>query len=130
MAIIYGCTNFSSVNYNSSATVDDGSCIITGNKHHNITGVLTQELLTAGSNANINSISLINVHASGVTCTVDLYVEKQLTGKFYIFKTVSLPAGVALVHDIVGLRDVIGEFGLFIKIAAASGTPAVDVILS
>jgi len=130
MHIVYGCTNSSSVNYNSSATVDDGSCVISGTKHHNITGVLTQELLGAGSNTSVSSISLTNVHASGVTCTIDLYIEKQLTGKFYIFKTVSLPAGVTLTHDIVGLRDTVGEFGLFIKIAAASGTPAVDVILS
>ena len=130
MHIIYGCTNSNSDNYNASATVDDGTCIITGTKHHNISGVLTQELLEAGSNTNISSISLTNVHATGVTCTVDLYIEKQITGKFYIFKTVSLPAGVVLAHDISGLRDDSGQFGLFIKIAAASGTAAVDVILS
>ena len=130
MAVIYGCTNSNAVNYNSLATVDDGSCVVLKIKHHNITGAVTQKLLGAGDSANISSISLTNVHASGVDCTVDLYVEKQLTGKFYIFKTLSLPLGVALVHNLTGLSDKNGEFDLFIKIAAASGTPAVDVILS
>ena len=129
MPIVYGCTNSSSVNYNASATVDDGSCIIAGTKHHNITGALTQELLVAGNNTNISSISLVNIEGTN-TCTVDLYVEKQLAGKFYLLKSVSLPNGVTLVHDIIGLSDVGGEFGLFIKLTAASGTPAVDVILS
>ena len=129
MPIIYGCTNPSSINYNSLATVDDGNCIITGTKHHNITGALTQLLLTAGSNVKISSISLVNIEGTN-TCDVDLYVEKQLTGKFYLLKKVALPNGVTLTHDIVGLRDIDGEFGLFIKLTAASGTPAVDVILS
>lgn len=129
MPIVYGCTNSSSVNYNSLATVDDGSCVISGTKHHNITGALTQELLAAGSNVNISSISLANIEGTN-TCTVDLYVEKQLTGKFYLLKKVALPNGVTLIHDLIGLRDLDGEFGLFIKLTAASGTPAVDVILS
>ena len=129
MSIVYGCTNSSSVNYNSLATVDDGSCVISGTKHHNITGELTQQLLAAGSNTNISSISLVNVHAD-TKCTVDLYTEKQPTGKFYLLKTVTLPVGVTLVHDVVGLRNIVGEFGLFIKLTkSASETPAVDVIL-
>jgi hypothetical protein len=130
MAVIYGCTNSSSANYNSLATVDDGSCVVSGTKHHNITGELTQRLLEAGNNVNVSSVSLVNIHAS-TKCTVDLYVEKQLTGKFYLLKGVSLPVGVTLVHDIVGLRDIVGEFGLFIKLTkSASETPTVDVILS
>ena len=128
MTVIYGCTNSSSVNYNSLATVDDGSCVISGTKHHNITGALTQQLLVAGNNTNISSISLVNIEGTN-TCTVDLYIEKQLTGKFYLLKAVSLPNGVTLTHDITGLSDMGGEFGLFIKLTAASGTPAVDVIL-
>ena len=115
MHIVYGCTNSSAVNYDSLANVDDGSCIITGAKHHNITGELTQELLAAGSNANVSSISLTNVNFGGSTL-IDLYIEKQLTGKFYLLKKVELPVGVTLTHDIVGLRDTVGEFGLFIKL--------------
>ena len=52
-------------------------------KQYNISGELTQELLAAGENVNVKSISLLNVHAS-TTCTVDLYIEKKLNGKFYL----------------------------------------------
>ena len=115
MAVVYGCTNFNSVNYNAKATIDDGSCVITGTKHHNITGELTQQLLAAGSNVNISSISLVNINFGGSTL-IDLYIEKQLTGRFYLLKRVELPTGVTLTHDIIGLRDIVGEFGLFIKL--------------
>ena len=115
MAIIYGCTNFNSANYNSLATVDDGSCIIAGTRLHNITGELTQQLLAAGNNINISSLSLTNINFGG-SALVDLYVERQLKGKFYLLKKVELPVGVTLTHDIVGLRDIVGEFGLFIKL--------------
>ena len=118
MAVIYGCTNSSSVNYNSLATVDDGSCVISGTKHHNITGELTQQLLIAGSNVNVSSISLTNVDSSTTTvdAVVDLFVERQLHGKFYLLKGVNIPVGATLIHDIVGLRDIGGEYGLFIKL--------------
>ena len=115
MPIVYGCTNSNSANFNPLATVDDGSCVITGAKHHNITGVLTQELVAAGSNNSISSISLTNVNFGGSTL-VDLYIEKQLTGKFYLLKKVELPTGVTLFHDIRGFNNSSGEFGLFIKL--------------
>ena len=101
-------------------------------RHFNITGELTQELLAAGDNVNISSISLTNVDSSTTTVdsTVDLYIEKKLTGKFYLLKSVSLPIGVTLFHDIVNFNNYSGEFGLFIKLTkSASETPAVDVIL-
>ena len=44
--------------------------------HHNISGELTQELLAAGDNAQVSSISLSNIHAD-TTCTVDLYNERH-----------------------------------------------------
>ena len=104
-------------------------------KHHNITGAssaaaeLTRELLAAGDNTKVSSISLTNVHAS-TKCSVDLYIEKKLTGKFYLLKSVILPIGVTLFHDIVSFNNFSGEFGLFIKLTkSASETPAVDVIL-
>ena len=52
-------------------------------QYFNITGALTQELIAAGSNVNASSIWLTNIHASDAV-TVDLYLEKKLTGKFYI----------------------------------------------
>ena len=98
-------------------------------KHHNITGEITKKLLAAGDNSKISSISLTNIHAS-TKCTVDLYIEKKLTGKFYLLKSVSLPIGVTLFHDIVSFNNYSGEFGLFIKLTkSASETPTVDVIL-
>ena len=100
--------------------------------HHNISGELTQELLAAGDNVNITSISLVNTHAS-TTCTVDLYIEKQLTGKFYIIKSLQLPVGSTLIleNNDIKFSNKAGQFGLYIKLTkGASETPVVDVIIS
>ena len=99
-------------------------------KHFNITSELTQELLAVGDNINISSISLTNIEGTNA-CTADLYIEKKLTGKFYLLKGVSLPIGATLLHDIKGFSNRANEFGLYIKLTkSASETPAVDVILS
>ena len=80
--------------------------------HHNISGELTQELLAVGDGVNVTSISLVNIHAS-TTCTVDLYIEKQLTGNDVKFSNKA------------------NQFGLYIKLTqGASETPTVDVIIS
>ena len=98
-------------------------------KYHNISGELTQELLAAGDGARIKSISLTNIHAS-TTCTVDLYIEKKLTGTYYIFKGVKLPTGAVLSHDF-SFDNSSGEYGLYLKLTkGASETPTVDVIMS
>ena len=81
--------------------------------HFNITGEVTQELLAAGDNYNISSISLTNVNFGGTTL-VDIYIEKELTGKFYLLKKVKLPIGVTLFHNIVSFDN--RHFGLFIKL--------------
>ena len=87
-------------------------------RHFNITGELTQELLAAGDNTNISSISLTNVDSTGtaVDADVDLYIEKKLTGKFYLLKSVKIPYGVTLFHDIKSFNNKTGEFGLYIKL--------------
>jgi len=82
--------------------------------YHNISGELTQELLVAGDDANISSISLANV-GKVQTTKVDLYIEKKLTGKFYILKDVSIPVGTTLTHDF-SIDNGGGEFGLYIKL--------------
>ena len=70
-----------------------------------------------------------NIHAS-TTCTVDLYIEKKLTGTYYVLKGVSLPVGAILSHDFV-FDNSVGEYSLYIKLTkGASETPTVDVILS
>ena len=99
-------------------------------RYHNISGELTQELLAAGDDVGVSSISLTNILAAGTTCTVDLYIEKKLTGTFYIIKGVSLPIGVILSHNFT-FDNSTGEFGLYIKLTkGASETPTVDVIIS
>ena len=104
-------------------------------RHFNITGELTHELLAAGSNTNVSSISLTNIDSSH-SSTVDLYIEKQLTGKFYLLKNVSIPVGVTLLHDVKGFNNKTSEFGLYIKLTkttlftlTGSIDPAASVIV-
>ena len=102
--------------------------------HSNISGEVTQELLAVGGGINVTSVSLANVHAS-IACSVDLYIEKKLTGKFYIIKTVEIPIGMTLVLDSndISFSNKSNQFGLFIKLTklgSGSGEPAVDVIIS
>ena len=81
---------------------------------HNISGELTQELLAAGDNVRVSSISLSNI-GKVQTTKVDLYIEKKLTGKFYILKGVSIPIGSTLTHDFT-MNNSADEFGLYIKL--------------
>ena len=105
-------------------------------QYFNITGAssaaaeLTRELLPAGDNANVSKIFFTNIHATHI-CTVDLYVEKKLTGKFYLLKAIELPIGATLMYDNMRIGNKVGGFGLFIKLTkSASETPTVDVIIS
>lgn len=95
--------------------------------YFNISGALTQELLAAGAGEKVSSVQLTNTHASD-SVTVDLYIEKKLTGTFYLLKAVEIPKGVALVHDKLGFSNNNEQFGLYIKLGAADST--VDVITS
>ena len=98
-------------------------------KHFNISGELTQELLAAGDNVSLSKISLTNIQKVS-KCKVDLYIEKKLTGKFYLLKGVELPIGATLIYDNMKFRNVTDEFGLYVKLTkSASETPAVDIIL-
>ena len=98
--------------------------------HHNISGELTKELLAAGDSINVSKISLTNIHAS-LPCTVDLYIEKKLTGTFYLLKAVELPIGATLIYEDVRFNNNPNEFGLYIKLTkSASETPTVDVIIN
>tara|TARA_R110000851_G_scaffold24416_1_gene70521 strand:+ start:901 stop:1218 length:318 start_codon:yes stop_codon:yes gene_type:complete len=102
--------------------------------YHNISGQLTQELLAVGEKVRVLAISMANVNAS-IACLVDVYIEKKLTGKFYIVKNVELPVGATLVFEgnEINFNNNPGQFGLFIKltkVGSGSGEPAVDVIIS
>jgi len=98
-------------------------------RYHNISGELTQRLLAKGDEILVSSISLTNIHAD-TTCTVDLYIEKKLTGIFYIIKGVELPVGAILSHDFSFDNSADG-FSLYVKLTkSASETPTVDIIIS
>ena len=100
-------------------------------RHFNITGELTQELVSAGKNMQVNKVSLTNVEGTPLPCTVDLYIEKKLTGTFYLLKGVKLPIGATLIYDDIRFSNASNEFGLYIKLTkSASETPAVDVIIN
>ena len=104
-------------------------------RQFNITGAssaaaeLTRELIAPGKDAKVSSISLTNIHAD-TKCTVDLYIEKLLEGKFYLLKAVELPVGVTLTMPI-SFNNKADEYGLYLKLTkSASETPSVDVIIN
>ena len=84
-------------------------------KYYNITGELTQELLAVGDNISVSKISLTNIQKVS-NCKLDLYIEKKLTGKFYLLKNVDLPNGATLVYDDIRFSTAVGEFDLYIKL--------------
>ena len=98
-------------------------------KLFNITGEQVQELIFPGENVFFSKVTLTNIHGT-TPCTVDLYIEKQRTGTFYLIKDVKLPIGATLTHTVVPFSTKIREFGLYVKLTkSASETPAVDIIL-
>ena len=97
--------------------------------HHNLTGVLTQELLAAGDNIKVNQISFVN--KNNTACRFDLFIRKKLTGDFLLLKNYYLEASSNFIHTPIKFNNAKGEFSLFIKLIATSGvTPNVDVIIS
>tara|TARA_R110002020_G_scaffold261816_2_gene476198 strand:- start:191 stop:709 length:519 start_codon:yes stop_codon:yes gene_type:complete len=83
--------------------------------HHNISGELTKQLLAPGDNINLSKISLTNTQKVS-SCKVDLYIEKKLTGKFYLLKGVELPLGTTLIYDDIKFNNSADQFGLYIKL--------------
>ena len=97
--------------------------------HHNISGELTQQLLAPGDNINVSKISLTNIQKVS-ECKVDLYIEKTLTGKFYLLKGVELPIGATLIYDDIAFNNGSDQFGLYIKLtdgASFTMTGSIDV---
>ena len=84
-------------------------------QYFNITGELTQELLAPGDNVRLSQISLTNVQKVS-NCKVDLYIEKKLTGRFYLLKNVELPVGTSLIYNDVTFSNAENDFGLYIKL--------------
>jgi len=99
---------------------------------HNITTVLTQDLLTAGENVNkISSITLANVDSSN-DAEVDLFLNNG-DENFYILKNVIIPNKNTLVlepGDNISFNNSSNGFSMRIKVDNGSGAAtAVDVII-
>lgn len=97
--------------------------------HHNINGESTQELLAPGDSINVSKISLTNVQKVS-PCKVDLFIQKALTGRFYLLKGVEIPIGATLIYDDVKFSNATNEFGLYVKLtdgATFTLTGSIDV---
>ena len=100
---------------------------------HNITTVLTQDLLAAGDNvSNTKYISIANVHAS-TTAKVDLFLNKG-DNNYYLLKNVEIPKETTLVltkEDNIAFDNSASGFSLRIQVDNGSTTAVpVDVIIS
>ena len=81
----------------------------------NISGESTQQLIAPGTNINVSKISLTNIQKVS-KCKVDLYIEKKLTGRFYLLKGIELPTGTTLMYDNIRFSNATNEFGLYTKL--------------
>lgn len=100
---------------------------------HNITTVLTQDLLTVGDNvSSANYISIANVDASN-TAKVDLFLNKG-DNNYYLLKNVEIPKETTLVltkEDNIAFDNSANGFSLRIQVDNGSTTAVpVDVIIS
>ena len=100
---------------------------------HNITTVLTKDLLTAGDNVNnLKSITIANVDTSN-DAKVDLFLNKG-DDNFYILKKVDIPVGFTLVlgpEDNIAFNNSTNGYSMRIQVDTGDGSTAaaVDVIL-
>jgi hypothetical protein len=100
---------------------------------HNITTVLTQDLLTVGDNvSSANYISIANVDASN-TAKIDLFLNKG-DNNYYLLKNVEIPKETTLVltkEDNIAFDNSANGFSLRIQVDNGSTTAVpVDVIIS
>jgi hypothetical protein len=99
---------------------------------HNITTVLTKDLLSAGDNvSNLNSITIANVDNTN-EAKVDLFLNKD-DDNFYILKNVLIPLGATLVlgpEDNIAFNNSASGYSMRIQVDDGGTTAvAVDVIL-
>ena len=99
---------------------------------HNITTILTQDLLAAGDGiSNAKSISIANVDSSN-DAKVDLFLNKK-EENFYILKNVEIPNENTLVlgpEDNIAFNNGTNGYSMRIQVDNGSGAAtAVDVIL-
>ena len=94
-------------------------------QYFNISGELTQQLLAPCDNVNVSKISLTNIQKVS-KCKVDLYVEKKLTGKFYILKNIELPKPKTV--EIPTLYG--GEYGPDIEFVANNAKLSIEEVIN
>ncbi len=97
-------------------------------KHHNISGELTTELLAPGDNVTVSSVHLSNVHVLK-PAFIDLFIQKSITERYYLFKNLKLPAGASYIHE-TSFVNTTNQFGLYVKLKAADQfvlTGSIDV---
>ena len=95
-------------------------------KYHNVTGNVTKELLAAGNDVSVSSISFSNVHTTD-DATISVWIQKKLVGNFYLINKIVIPSGATIIWSGT-FKNTADEFGLYIKMGAADS--AVDVIIS
>ena len=100
---------------------------------HNITTVLTQDLLTVGDNvSSANYISIANIDSSN-TAKIDLFLNKG-DNNYYLLKNVEIPKETTLVltkEDNIAFDNSTNGFSLRIQVDNGSTTAVpVDVIIS
>ena len=85
----------------------------------NISGTAATALLTAGDNVNaIKTIRFTNTHVGFVT-TLDLYIESNSLGKFYIIKNlVVLPGGSVILKDGLNFNNSTAGYSLYVELSA------------
>tara|TARA_R110000824_G_scaffold73496_1_gene187156 strand:+ start:376 stop:681 length:306 start_codon:yes stop_codon:yes gene_type:complete len=93
----------------------------------NISGTVVTSVLAAGDNVSkIQTIRLTNTHASTVA-TVDLFIDSDSLGTFYIIKNVSIPVGVSLIlNEGVSFDNSINGYTLYTKLGAGT----IDILIN
>tara|TARA_B100001094_G_C18147589_1_gene781718 strand:- start:480 stop:785 length:306 start_codon:yes stop_codon:yes gene_type:complete len=93
----------------------------------NITTTAVTSVLDAGENVSkIDTIRLTNTHAS-TTATVDLFIDSNSLGTFYIIKNVSILAGTSLVlNEGLSFDNSINGYTMYVKLGAGQ----IDVLIN
>jgi hypothetical protein len=93
----------------------------------NITTTAITSVLDAGENVSrIDTIRLTNTHAS-TTATVDLFIDSNSLGTFYIIKNVSILAGTSLVlNEGLSFDNSINGYTMYVKLGAGQ----IDVLIN
>lgn len=93
----------------------------------NITTTAVTSVLDAGENiSKIDTVRLTNTHAS-TTATVDLFIDSNSLGTFYIIKNVSILAGTSLVlNEGLSFDNSINGYTMYVKLGAGQ----IDILIN